>query len=412
MSYQAVIRNGSDQLVANHAVGMRISILQGSEIGTPIYVETQTPTTNTNGLATIEIGGGTPVTGIFASIDWSTGTYFIKTETDPTGGTSYTITGTSQLLSVPYALYAKTVANYNETDPIFGASPAHGISSTSINNWNTSYFWGNHADAGYAQVDHTHNTNHITSGIFNVNRGGTGYNSYTSGQLLIGNISGTLTKTSLTGTVNQINVTNGDGSITLSTTQDIHTGASPTFVGMTVTDLTPNRGVYTDGTSRLTSTSPTTGTLGYWDRISATSTLSPSTSGDAITTSGNIYTTGTGTVTSAGLLTGSSGATVKDGEINLNKNSNFVTYINTGTSTGDVVIGNSLNTIILPKFNTSGVFHNDVDGQLMSGLILNNDIGNGTIDLTTKVTGVLLGDNGGTGVNNGTMTITLVLQTI
>ena len=109
MSYQAVIRNSSDALVANQAVGMKISILQGSASGTAVYVETQTPTTNINGLVSLEIGAGTPVTGTFAGIDWATGPYFIKTETDPTGSTTYTIAGTSQLMSVPYALYAKTV---------------------------------------------------------------------------------------------------------------------------------------------------------------------------------------------------------------------------------------------------------------------------------------------------------------
>lgn len=108
MSYQSVIRNSLSQLVTSHAVGMRISILQGSASGTAVYTETQTPTTNANGLASLEIGGGTPVTGTFASIDWSAGTYFIRTETDPAGGTSYTIISTSQLLSVPYALHAKT----------------------------------------------------------------------------------------------------------------------------------------------------------------------------------------------------------------------------------------------------------------------------------------------------------------
>jgi uncharacterized protein (TIGR02145 family) len=108
MSYQAVIRNSSNGLVASSNVGMRISILQGSATGTPVYVETQAPTSNSNGLITIEIGGGTPVTGTFSGIDWSTDKYFIKTEADPLGGTTYTITGTSQLLSVPYALYAKT----------------------------------------------------------------------------------------------------------------------------------------------------------------------------------------------------------------------------------------------------------------------------------------------------------------
>ena len=108
MSYQAVVRNASNTLVSSSAVGMRISILQGSANGTAVYVETQTPTSNANGLVSIEIGAGTIISGSIASIDWATGPYFIKTETDPTGGTNYTITANSQLLSVPYALYAKT----------------------------------------------------------------------------------------------------------------------------------------------------------------------------------------------------------------------------------------------------------------------------------------------------------------
>jgi hypothetical protein len=106
MSYQAVIRNTSNTLVTSSTVGMRISILQTSPSGTAIFVETQTSTTNTNGLVSIEIGGGTVVSGNFATIDWANGPYFLKTETDPSGGSSYSITGTSQLLSVPYALYA------------------------------------------------------------------------------------------------------------------------------------------------------------------------------------------------------------------------------------------------------------------------------------------------------------------
>ncbi len=108
MSYQAVVRNNSNTLVSNQVVGMRISVLQGSATGTTVYVETQTPITNTNGLVSIEIGGGTVVSGNFANINWANGPYFIKTETDPNGGTNYSITGTSQLLSVPYAMYAET----------------------------------------------------------------------------------------------------------------------------------------------------------------------------------------------------------------------------------------------------------------------------------------------------------------
>ena len=111
MSYQAVIRDASDNLVTSQTVGMQISILQGSTSGTAVYVETQESITNTNGLVNIEIGTGTVESGDFTNIDWANGPYFIKTETDPdgpTGGISYTITGTSQLLSVPYALHAKT----------------------------------------------------------------------------------------------------------------------------------------------------------------------------------------------------------------------------------------------------------------------------------------------------------------
>lgn len=111
MSYQAVIRNSSNALIVNQQIGMRISILQGSANGTAVYVETQTPTTNENGLVSIEIGGGTVVSGNFTSIDWANGPYFIKTETDLNGGTNYTITGNSQLLSVPYAFYAKTAGS-------------------------------------------------------------------------------------------------------------------------------------------------------------------------------------------------------------------------------------------------------------------------------------------------------------
>jgi len=111
MSYQALVRNTSNAFVNNQPIGMKISILGGSATGNAIYVETQTPTSNAGGLISIEIGSGTAVTGQFSSIDWSDDSYFIKTELDLEGGTNYTITGTSQLLSVPYALYAEKAGN-------------------------------------------------------------------------------------------------------------------------------------------------------------------------------------------------------------------------------------------------------------------------------------------------------------
>ena len=108
-SYQAVIRDANNNLVANTPIGMQISILKTSIIGTSVYTETHSQSTNANGLVSIEIGTGTS-SDIFNDIDWSSDNYFIKTETDPTGGTNYSITGTSQLLSVPYALHAKTAS--------------------------------------------------------------------------------------------------------------------------------------------------------------------------------------------------------------------------------------------------------------------------------------------------------------
>ena len=127
MSYQAVIRNSSQVLVTSAVVGMKISILQGSATGTAVFVETQTPTTNANGLISIEIGSGTPVTGTIGNINWANGSNFIKTETDPSGGTNYTISGTSQLLSVPYALYAKTAGDTTIMVKTFGDQTIAGI---------------------------------------------------------------------------------------------------------------------------------------------------------------------------------------------------------------------------------------------------------------------------------------------
>jgi hypothetical protein len=121
MSYQAVIRDAENQLVTDQPVGMQVSILQGSVNGTAVYVETHASTTNANGLVSIEIGAGTLVSGDFTILDWAGGPYFIKTETDPEGGTNYTITGVSQLLSVPYALHAKTAEAVYESDPLFSA---------------------------------------------------------------------------------------------------------------------------------------------------------------------------------------------------------------------------------------------------------------------------------------------------
>jgi hypothetical protein len=115
MSYQAVVRNNSNQLVTSQNIGLQISILQGSATGSAVYVERHFPSTNANGLVTVEVGTGTVVSGSFTSIDWPGNTYYIKAETDLTGGSNYNISGTSQLLSTPYALHAKTAASLSGT---------------------------------------------------------------------------------------------------------------------------------------------------------------------------------------------------------------------------------------------------------------------------------------------------------
>jgi hypothetical protein len=118
MSYQSVLRNSSNVLLAETLVGIKISVLQGGSTGTPVYVETQTATTNANGLLSLQIGAGTASTGSFAGINWAAGTYFIKTETDPAGGTNYSITGTQEILSVPYALSAGNGISTAQADAI------------------------------------------------------------------------------------------------------------------------------------------------------------------------------------------------------------------------------------------------------------------------------------------------------
>lgn len=110
-SFQSVVRDAQNNIVSNSNVGVRMSILHGSSTGTIVYMETHNAVTNQNGLFTIEVGNGVVQNGGFSNINWGSGPYYSKTEIDPLGGTNYTITGISQMLSVPYALYAKNSGN-------------------------------------------------------------------------------------------------------------------------------------------------------------------------------------------------------------------------------------------------------------------------------------------------------------
>jgi hypothetical protein len=114
MSYQAVIRNSSNDLITNKMVGLKLSILKGSSAGTVVYSETHNPTSNNNGLVTLQVGSGTPNLNKIDSIDWSTGVYYLKTEVDINGGTNYSLSSVTQFLSVPYSNYSTTAGKLSD----------------------------------------------------------------------------------------------------------------------------------------------------------------------------------------------------------------------------------------------------------------------------------------------------------
>ena len=136
--YQAVARDNAGNLITNQLVGIRISILEFTITGNPVYVETHSVTTNPFGIIDLVIGQGTVVSGDFGSIQWNAADHFIQIEMDVTGGTNYQLIGTSQLFSVPYALESKHASSLtltNETGQNFNVSvgPSGALQAT--------YFW-------------------------------------------------------------------------------------------------------------------------------------------------------------------------------------------------------------------------------------------------------------------------------
>lgn len=123
ISYQAIALNGSGTPVVSSNVRLKLSILDTSASGTVLYSETQLKTTNAQGLFNLVIGQGTIVSGTFNTINWGTNSKFLKVEMDITGGTTYATVGTTQLLSVPYALAADSLVT----------SPGEGITLVSPN---------------------------------------------------------------------------------------------------------------------------------------------------------------------------------------------------------------------------------------------------------------------------------------
>jgi hypothetical protein len=149
-TYQSVIKNSSGYLLKNQEIGLRISILFNSSNGMSVYSEEHTVESNSNGLVTLIIGEGV-TSDVFNDIDWGSGEYYLKVEVDPNGGINYTMNQTSQLLSVPYALYA-------------------GNSNTKLNLLGQDYISLNNQTLTINKID----LNDDVDGILSVNNGGTG----------------------------------------------------------------------------------------------------------------------------------------------------------------------------------------------------------------------------------------------
>lgn len=108
-NYQAIVRNSSGALIINQTVLFKFSILQNSISGTAVYSENQSANTDDLGHINLVVGQGTPTKGTFSAINWANGTYYLGIELNT--GTGYVAMGTTQLLSVPYALHANTATS-------------------------------------------------------------------------------------------------------------------------------------------------------------------------------------------------------------------------------------------------------------------------------------------------------------
>lgn len=117
-SFQGVARKPDGKVVVNAMIGVRLTIHAETTGGTVVYQETHTAQTNTFGIFNVQIGGGNVVSGQLATISWKTFPYFLQLEMDPSGGSTYTDLGTTQMLSVPYAMQAAEAAKWNDGYPV------------------------------------------------------------------------------------------------------------------------------------------------------------------------------------------------------------------------------------------------------------------------------------------------------
>ena len=113
--YQSAIRNSTGSILSNQSVSLRFSIHDSTTSGSIVYQEIQNTVTNNQGIVSLNIGQGTPSTGIFSSINWSKNMKFLQIEMNIAGSTNYTDLGTQQMMSVPFALFSNTSGSLQQT---------------------------------------------------------------------------------------------------------------------------------------------------------------------------------------------------------------------------------------------------------------------------------------------------------
>jgi hypothetical protein len=178
--YQGVAVSATGNELINQAIGLRLSVLSGSVSGTPVFVETHGITTDEFGLFNVDIGTGSPVISTIGAINWGAGPYFLKVEMDATGGQIFQLIGITQLVSVPYALYADksnvsgfadstavahTSTSSHYADTAFVAYYTIGNNDTSATNEIQTILFNE--EEGTISLSATTDTIHLFSGAFN-----------------------------------------------------------------------------------------------------------------------------------------------------------------------------------------------------------------------------------------------------
>ncbi len=375
--YQGVARNGSTVVTGN--IGLQLTIRFGTATGTVIYRERHFPTTNSAGVFSVNVGQGTTTAGSFNTIDWSNGTYYLQVEFDPAGGATYTDLGTSQLLSVPYSLYAEkagSVEGDNDTDA------GNEIQSLTLSGNQLSLSNGGGSVTLPTGTTYTAGSGISISGNI-ISNTGDGDNS-TSNELQTLTISGTV-----------LSLSNGGGSVTLPSvggggdnwgTQTVNTSSALSGNGTPVSPLTIAQNGASSGQALVWNGSA-------WAPSTVSSGGGSYTAGSGISISGNVISnTGDNDNSASNEIQQLS---VSGNQLTLSNGGGSVTLPTGTTYTAGSGISISGNTISATDASTS----NELQTISISGTVLTLSNGGGSVTLPSSGGG---GDNWGTQTVNTT----------